>query len=64
MSTRSWPNLPLTKAWAIQASKGKNEVKMSDFRGDFRSVALGVVLMSKTSLHGPKNMQKTVLECS
>jgi len=27
MSTKSWSNLPLTKALAIQPSKGKNGVK-------------------------------------
>jgi len=31
-------------------------MKMSDFRGHFGSAALGVVLLSKTSLHDPGNV--------
>ena len=37
---------------------------MSDFRWDFGFAAWGAVLLSETSLHGPNNLQKTVLEGS
>jgi len=46
-NTKNEYKLPLTKPWAIQASKSKNGVKMGDFRGNFGFAAWGGVVLSK-----------------